>query len=717
MATLFPGPISPRCDPDLLGQVSHDPFGVLPQAFPGRPHVGFTPAQIRRTRQRVKTCQWAARCLERLLHNCRKGLIPAESDGAGQSVPDLICLILRNAMAFHLTEQANWLDQAQLGFRRLLKRVRQNGLSAHCGLVELGQAYDLLQATGLTESDTQDFSAVLQAGYKALDSAGHYTCGNVNTWMQTGRLTLALAWEDRQGIHDALYGCGRGPQWRYGLIHQLRHDLLSDGLHWERTAGYHFYALMGFATACDFLANSGVDFWHREWPTLKQDDGFDLHRAYGPSGTKTIQDAFDAPFYLTFPNGDLSLLSDSGLAHIRGVWIWGILYNKAYEAYRDPKYAWLLNRMEKEYRTREFPGVPMPLQTRRGDFDFVRLADETYPRGHWTLDQDCRISLSGCHQKRATLFPDYGAALLRGGSVPTASGAFLYYGPHAAGHQTPAALHVDLHVGGERLTDAPRLGGYEDPLYLTWGRTTLAGNTLVVDERSMFPYDFPTESIWECDRWRDGISDGELVGWEPGSNFSSVRAINRRVYPGVLLDRTVVVSTLGILDLFRVEADRVRQFDYVWHALGQPSFPDGSQCTDLGTARGYQHLKNGRRVPLGGGRTLAWSINTTSIQVALGSSHPALLICADEPPPFAELGFGEFKVPQERKTLMIRSRRRSVVMASFWTACRDSLSLSLGAGERPGDWVVIVQEAGHKIQWNCPQTGPVTTSGGNWPSA
>ena len=30
MPTCYPDPVSPRCDPVLLGQVSYDPFGVLP---------------------------------------------------------------------------------------------------------------------------------------------------------------------------------------------------------------------------------------------------------------------------------------------------------------------------------------------------------------------------------------------------------------------------------------------------------------------------------------------------------------------------------------------------------------------------------------------------------------------------------------------------------------------------------------------------------------
>jgi len=68
----------------------------------------------------------------------------------------------------------------------------------------------------------------------------------------------------------------------------------------------------------------------------------------------------------------------------------------------------------------------------------------------------------------------------------------------------------------------------------------------------MFPYDFETASIWEADNWRERPSDGVLELFQPERAFKAVRASNTAVYPGVRLDRTVVVTPRYVLDVFRV---------------------------------------------------------------------------------------------------------------------------------------------------------------------
>ena len=63
----------------------------------------------------------------------------------------------------------------------------------------------------------------------------------------------------------------------------------------------------GFTEIADMAAHIGIDLWHAELPMLRQDDGHDIHRAYGPRGTKSLKVAYDAPFYQAFVNRDLPL--------------------------------------------------------------------------------------------------------------------------------------------------------------------------------------------------------------------------------------------------------------------------------------------------------------------------------------------------------------------------------------------------------------------------
>ena len=53
------------------------------------------------------------------------------------------------------------------------------------------------------------------------------------------------------------------------------------------------------------------------------------------------------------------------------MWTWGPLHELAYQAYGDPKYAWLLARIEREYADspgRSYPNLPMSLQSPAGEY-------------------------------------------------------------------------------------------------------------------------------------------------------------------------------------------------------------------------------------------------------------------------------------------------------------------------------------------------------------
>ena len=155
----------------------------------------------------------------------------------------------------------------------------------------------------------------------------------------------------------------------------------------------------------------------------------------------------------------------------------------------------------------------------RGEFDFVRLHQPEIAAGSFSLAENCPISLEGMHQNHCTLFPTTGAGVLRHGPGATDPAAHFCWGPHSAGHQSPAALHVDLHALGQRVTNAPDIGvGYDDPMHLTWVRTTIAHNTVTVDETPMFPYDREEDSIWRTDSPRDHVSDSVLEFFQPGRN-------------------------------------------------------------------------------------------------------------------------------------------------------------------------------------------------------
>lgn len=706
--------ITPKADAGKLQEVGYDPFGLMPKKLPPAPRVFLTAAQVERTKELINTCGWARQSLELLEKHCTKNAdlpndAPAEPDPGlcGRALDLGQC----NVLAYLLTEEQEYKTRALHAFRLTVK-LYQHGMDAQgesgkqtFGMLGLGRTFDMLAAAGLADEDDEWLRSVLSKLLGKGDGCPHHTCGNLHTWSLAGRLSLAIALGNLQGIHNALYGCMEDGRWLYGIIHQLRHDFLSDGMHWERTIGYHFYTLMGMTEIVCVLQNAGVDLWHTELPVKHQSDDQDLHRAYEPDGTKCIKAAFDAPFYQMFSNGDFSLLHDSGLANIRGVYIWGIIYNKAYEAYGDEKYAWLLNFMEREYPEREHPDLPMPLQTNKGHLDFARLGRAEYGRGRFSLAEDRTISLCGRHEQGCTLFPVHGSAVLRGNAEDgTAPSVFLFYGPHSAGHQAPAALHIDIHAGGRRVTDAPRMAGYDDPNYLTWARTTIAHNTVTVDKTPMFPYDFETESIWEADSWRDRVSDGELLLFQPEEAFKAVRAINENVYPGVQLDRTVIVTPGLVLDAFRVRSDVEHLYDWAAHCFGEIPPPGKTAVIDLGSKRGYKHFSAQKKLQQKAGPiTLTWRSGQCPNRLVLLPPQESDVILARDLPPHKDGILGELDAVMERTTVIVRTRARNALFLSLWTFDQEqdaSLVCVEGAADR--DLVLETRIGTESTRWHLP---------------
>jgi hypothetical protein len=727
---MFPDTITPRSFPEKLAQLDYDPFHLMPKGFPARPYIWTSPAKLAITRRLIRGKGWPPQALELLL---KRAAEPCEIPEIPQTPPtedhpkalDAVKHALRNAFAAVLLDDTACRERGLDSLRRLARayplwsvkpdkgRLRSGGISEGGFIHMAAAAYDLLAVKPLAPEDDRLFRAFLESTVASSNASGHPYCGNHATAVMRGRLAAAAALGNLQGVHDTLYGFTHNGHWRYGLIHQLRHDFLSDGLHWERSPGYHYLTLHLVSEMADVLENLGIDLWHAKLPPLQQDDSHDLHRAYGPAkGFKTIQAAFDAPCYLSLSNGDLSLFGDSGLANLRATYIWGTMYDFAYEAYKDPLYARLLSRAEAEYpqAKRAFPGLPMPFQnTWIADLSLARIRRLRYPAGRQDWNRDRPLSLSGRHTKGCTLFPVYGAAVLRSKPEKTeAPGAFLFWGPHVAGHQAPGSLHADFFAGGRRITDAPAMdkSGYSDPLNPTWIRTTIAHNTVTVDRKSMFPYDFPTQSIWECDRWRDSISDGERVLFQPDSQgFKAVRAKNENVYKGVTLDRTLAMTETFILDVYRVTADRVRLFDWAMHVNGTPGLPPGCRNATLGTELGYRHFSDVRRLPCSGKSfKLTWSQPGVATTVsAVLPPRCSAWTGRDPVPAEGHLKIeGEIKSPPARHTLLLRTRGKSALFVSAWSFTGMPTPIRLVKGSAETDVIVKTGAGAAARTWTFP---------------
>ncbi|MCE9589312.1 MAG: heparinase II/III family protein [Planctomycetes bacterium] len=716
-AVMFPDLITPKSYPDALQRPDYDPLGLIPRELPARPRVFTTTARLRRAAARVAAgSPIDVACLSNLISRCR--LTDPLPDPASATQSGVTAL--RNAVAYALTGRPAHRERA-LALMRLIAegvpKVAWTGFESET-ITMLAGTYDLLAAEPLDPADDRLFREMLGAFPAIIDRMPHRRCNNHNAYAISARLAVGLALDDRQTIHDALYGCGRGGNWRYGLVHLLRHDFLADGMQWEGSMSYHMLVLCALSETLTMLENVGVDLWRRELPSLMQNDGTDEHRDWGPKGTRCIRAAYDAFFYQAFSNGDYSLLHDQIMGNFLGAGAWGPILNKAYEVYGDPRYAWLLNRIDQTFgRTRSSDGAMVPVWFigGQGDLEWVRLESRDIPAGHFSFADDAKISLTGKHVNGCSLFPAYGSAVLRADPRREDSPAVsLYFGTHNAGHRSPAALHMEVHAGGKRVTDAPHHSGlaYDDPNYLKWVRSTIAHNTVTVDERPMFPYDFETDSIWETDLWRDSISDGELVSFQPEASFKAVRASNDNVYPGVKLDRTVVLTGSMLIDVFRVTSQAPHSYDWAVHCHGEIPKPAGAEAAVLGRQRGYRHLSQAWQHPTRKGWVdlpLRAGELPVNLRVLLPGGASSLVVASD-PPVDGNVPIGEFVHAEPRTAILVRSRAASALFVSVWSF-GAKVEATLAAGAADGDVVVVTSENGRATRWSLPLAGPVQATG------
>lgn len=218
------------------------------------------------------------------------------------------------------------------------------------------------------------------------------------------------------------------------------------------------------------------------------------------------------------------------------------------------------------------------------------------PPGRYDLSEDGTIGLSGRHLNGSTLFPIGGFAILRSNPTDEAATAVNFaFGPYGSGHDHPDRLHFDLYGLGQVLGPDAGSWGYSNPMHLTWANTTIAHNTMTVDETSQQPQD-NSRSIWAGERGSQRVF-GVLRLFHSGKHLKAVRATCDTAYPGVMLDRTLCLVGPYVLDVFRVSSSTEHTLDWAFHGLGKVS--SGEKLEALVktpfTTRGYSHLTQVRR--------------------------------------------------------------------------------------------------------------------------
>lgn len=498
--------------------------------------------------------------------------------------------------------------------------VASQSLTEATWLIDIVQGADLIWNT-LSESDRQAITdKMLRPALNEIIIPQKYGIHNIQNRENSAIGLVGYLLNDPELISLAI----DNPQ--YGFLAQMAKGVLPGGFWLEGSTGYHFFAMDGMWPLMEAARNCGRNLYGEKFKSL-----------------------FDGPISLTMPNLSLPNFNDSGISPLQAH---GDIYELAVARYHDPAYSTLLkaagrtNRMALLFGAADLPGV---------DFE-APIASR---------------NLTG---------PGY--AILQRGTNTNATWLALKYGPHGGGHGHPDKNSFILYARGEIV--APDVGthAYGSPLHLGWDKTTLAHNTLVVDEHSQDP------------------AQGKCLafGSERGVDFSVTDA--GPIYAGVHFIRSVAMLDSNLVVFVdQVNADAVHTFDLAYHQVGTwENLPSGKPWSSSARA-GYKFFSDGTVRDTNAGSSLA-----LKTEVRAGW-EPAVTL-AETSPTEVVTGYGIWKTTEDKVPMLVQ-RRHAQRTAFVWAVSLDGAPVQLHVMD-------VSDDSGKRLDESDALLVHVSSGGRNW---
>ncbi|MEK6795634.1 MAG: heparinase II/III family protein [Spirochaetota bacterium] len=309
---------------------------------------------------------------------------------------------------------------------RAAARVFPQTLDESMWIIDLAQSYAAIRGT-LDASQKETLRTKLFRPVYEVIVKNDAGVGNWQSWHNAAMLACGLALEDTAIIDEAVNG-------KSGFLAQMQSSFGDDGIWYEGSWGYHFYALQALIAFSELAYRAGIDLY--------------THPRFKPLFTSSI--------YSATPSWTLPQFGDDK----KPISIFGkrSFYEVAYARYRDDVFAWVLSRS--------------------GRGGIASLATGVF-------GVNAPIAMPDLS---SALFPDAGIAALRTGMTADDPYIGFKFGPHGGFHGHFDKLSVVSHALGEMLAPDPGcLESYGAPLHTEWYKTSFAHNTLTVDGRSQNP--------------------------------------------------------------------------------------------------------------------------------------------------------------------------------------------------------------------------------------
>jgi len=207
-------------------------------------------------------------------------------------------------------------------------RVIATVLSESTWLVPIAQAYDLVADAPCMSAQDREAIATKLLRPAALVCRGRgMGIHNISCWRNAAIGLAALAIGDAELASYAINS-------RSGIKQQIAQGIQDDGVWFENSWGYHFYALGPLCDLAQACYNVGINVFNKRFKGM-----------------------FDAPLLFAMPNGRLPAFNDCGSG---GSIFSAAKYEIGYRHYKDPRYVVVLSRTGRKGWQSLVYGLPLP---------------------------------------------------------------------------------------------------------------------------------------------------------------------------------------------------------------------------------------------------------------------------------------------------------------------------------------------------------------------
>lgn len=313
----------------------------------------------------------------------------------------------------------------------------------------------------------------------------------------------------------------------YGLRYQLEHGLFDEGLWFEGSVHYHFYALQGFL-AFEKLA-MGTRWSLLDEPYYKKMLSFPL--------TLLMPDG-------TFPRINDCIYGQEKLDHSH-------LYEFAWFYYQEPQYAAALKVINQQH---PHPNLDALIYTR----PLPEQVPELIPCGHLHAP-DCGLTIWRNPQKRRALL--------------------VKHTPYGGEHDHYDRLNLVLFNGAEEIL--PDLGttGYGAPMHYAYYKNSATHNTVTVNQTNQPPAIPVVRQYYESEAfcWLDSEVDWRQTPPELDSHTRVQWDVE--AWRDVRFRRRLLWLDNALIDISNVQNPHRQQLDWTLHLKGKALDIEGERAT------------------------------------------------------------------------------------------------------------------------------------------